>query len=170
MSTISSRIGCIPELFPYFFSEISPEPSPWKGSWWEECERRCAGRSAAKNHPWKGDRWGFVREDEWVFAGRSDPLKGRKSWGFERESVRGETRRKVAKIQFFRFWKTAIFRQTMDKNRGQRVHYKKDVHRVIELNSIFSQFLMQNFVFLLILAGQEGQKLREIPWSCENWE
>lgn len=55
----------------------------------------------------------------------------------------------------------------MDKNRGQSVHYKKDVHRVIELKSISSQFLTQNFVFLLILAGQEGRILRIIPQHCK---
>lgn len=74
-----------------------------------------------------------------------------------------EMRGKVAKIEFFEFWKTAIFRQTMDKNRGQSVHLKKDRHIVIELNSIFSQFLTQNFVFVLIFAGQEGQKLSQFP-------
>ena len=70
-----------------------------------------------------------------------------------------EMRGKVAKIEFFEFWKTAIFRQTMDKNRGQSVRLRKDRHIVIELNSIFSQFSMQNLVFVLIFAGQEGQKL-----------
>ena len=53
----------------------------------------------------------------------------------------------------------AIIRQTMDKNRRQSVRLRKDRHIVIELNSIFSQFSMQNLVFVLIFAGQEGQKL-----------
>ena len=59
--------------------------------------------SAAKRFPERVDVGEFVREDERECRSRSSPLKGRKSWGFERESVRGETRRKVAKIQFFRF-------------------------------------------------------------------
>ena len=59
-----------------------------------------------------------------------------KNRGDGRESVRVEMRGKVAKIEFFEFWKTAIFRQTMDKNRGQSVRLRKDVHIVTLNNSI----------------------------------
>ena len=55
----------------------------------------------------------------------------------------------------------------MDKNHGQSVRLRKDVHRVIELKSISSQFLTQNFVFILIFAGQEGRILRIIPQHCK---
>jgi hypothetical protein len=39
------------------------------------------------------------------FVGRSSPLKGRKSWGFERESVRVECGEKLQKSDFLRFEK-----------------------------------------------------------------
>ena len=62
--------------------------------------------------------------------------------------------------RFLAFRKMPSLDRQKDKILGQSVHLKKDRHIVIELNSIFSQFLMQNFVFALIFAGQEGQKLR----------
>jgi len=59
--------------------------------------------SAAKRFPERVDVGEFVREDERECRSRSSPLKGRKSWGFVRESVRVEVWGKVAKSEFFGF-------------------------------------------------------------------
>ena len=87
----------------------------------------------------------FVRADDWVFAGRSKPLKGRKSWGFVGESVRVEMRGKVAELRFFEIWKTAISRQTMDKILRQCVRLRKDVHIVAPKNSLFWEIMRVDF-------------------------
>ena len=74
------KISYISKVFPWFCSKISPEPSPWKGCWRGECERRWSGMLAAKRSSLKGESWGFVGE-----------------------SVRGEVWGKVAEIKIFGF-------------------------------------------------------------------
>ena len=75
---------------------------------------------------------------------------------------------KVAELRFFEIWKNAISRQTMDKNRGQSVHYKKDVHIVAPRNSLFREIMRVDFDIFGDYALSETAISQKISLRSQN--